>query len=305
MRGYKVFALLFMLLLPDITALAQEITLTGYLGVEGGESYTYKLVFTKTGNHIQGYSYTWLNENRDVKAAIQGEINNSERSLNFKETEIIHNHGFQSGATICLINAVLKFVKQDGSSVFAGRITSSDISNVYCGQGTISFTDNETIRKLFQTDESKVTKPIPSAPKSSKPVRIVYDTASVPARPSKIATQQDEIEKITEGVLKELQWETDTVMMSIWDGSIIDGDIISLSLNDATIIKNYKLQSRKKVINYPIKKGELLVLEITAENEGNESPNTANLVLTDGKKEHSFLVYNKVARKSLLRIRRK
>lgn len=298
----KLFNFLIVLLLFFSTIKAQQKELKGYLGVEHGESYTYKLVFTDSSGHINGYAYTWLYEQKEVKAAITGFIDKKNKTLSFKETHIIYNHGFESNTTICLISAVLKYKQENGNTVFSGSISSSDASNVYCGQGTVSFIDNEVLKNLF-TEPIKKDKPLVE-PAPKKPMKIIYDTAAtkVVAHPqNKFASPLPE--KITAGVEKAYDWKTDTVIVDVWDGGHVDGDIVTILFNNVNVLNKYVVTKSYKKITLPLSENENTLI-IIANNEGNEPPNTTNLLLTDGDVQYSVIAYNAVGKKAIIKIRK-
>src|ERR1043165_4680244 len=103
--------LLLLLLCSAASAQVKQRTLKGYMGLEGGESFTYEMDFKDSAGHIKGYAYTWLQKGKEVKASIKGEINRKAHTVSFYEDEIIYNKGFASNVTICLVKATLRYQK--------------------------------------------------------------------------------------------------------------------------------------------------------------------------------------------------
>ena len=295
-------------LLPALSfAQAKEVTLKGFLGVQGGYSYTYKLVFTDSLGYLKGFAYTYLTDGKDVKAAITGVLDRTNRVLSFKETNIIYNHGFESSTTICLITAALKLKRGlDGNEVYVGAISSADAGNVYCGEGTISFPANEELKTLMTAPVS--TPPPPQKPAEPqgprKPMRIVYDTVSSQPRPAVKPIVNNEPEKITVGTEKAIEWYSDTVVVEIWDGGILDGDNISVFYNGATVLNKYTLTREHKRVIALISPDGIDELMFLANQEGNQPPNTANVTLVDGLKRHELFVYNTIGQKAIIKLRK-
>ena len=280
--------------------------LKGYLGVGGGESFDYKLVFTDSLGYIKGHSYTWLYQNAEVKAAISGYIDRGAQTITFREDSIIYNRGFQSNATICLINSTLSYRQEEGGNVFKGPTTSSDITNVACDAGSIVFQDSEALRALFV--EQKAPEP-PKVAKvnnpSGKPIRIVYDTAaSVQRRPVATGEPTKQVEKITQGIEKIYDWHSDTILVHIWDGGRVDGDVISIYQNDVPVLRNYTIKKEPKQLALTFSGAKTEVFTIVAHHEGNEPPNTTDVLLVDGSIRHSILVYNYIGKKGIIKIRK-
>lgn len=302
----KTLAILLLLFSP-ILAFSQtkETRLNGYLGVEGGESYTYKLVFTDSVGYIKGYSYTYLYENKEVKAAITGRLDKSNKTLAFKETDIVYNHGFESNTTICLVNALLKFKEGgDGNERFTGAITSTDVSNVYCGQGTVSFPVSDDLKSLFK-NEAIQPKPPAGPVKPRKPIKFVYDTVRTQSQSHIEANElEKQIAKITAGVEKVLEWHSDSVVIKIWDGGRVDGDIVSVLLNNTPLFSRYTLAKTPKILHFALTGATINTVTIIAENEGNEPPNSANMVLVDGAITYPIVAYNSIGKTAVIKIKR-
>jgi len=306
MSHQKTLAILLLIFSPILVfSQAKETRLSGYLGVEGGESYTYKLVFTDSADYIKGYSYTYLYENKEVKAAITGKLDKANKTLAFKETDIIYNHGFESNTTICLVNALLKFKSgSDGDERFAGAITSNDVSNVYCGQGTVSFPETEDLKNLFKNDAAQP-QPIAMPSKPRKPIKFVYDTARTQSQSHVEGPEPEkQIAKITAGVEKVLEWHSDSVVIKIWDGGRVDGDVVSVLVNNTPLLSRCTLTKTPKLLRFALTGDVVNSITIVAENEGNEPPNSANMVLVDGTTTYPVIAYNKIGKTATIKIKR-
>lgn len=72
-----------------------------------------------------------------------------------------------------------------------------------------------------------------------------------------------------------------TVKIMVYDHQIVDGDIISLFLNDELILEEYTLIKEKNVITVTLPEGDNKLI-LYAHNLGKYKPNTAGLVVDDG-----------------------
>lgn len=68
------------------------------------------------------------------------------------------------------------------------------------------------------------------------------------------------------------------VKMEIYESSIADNDIISLSVNGQFLLHNFKITRDKKTIKIPLEKG-LNLIKVYAVNEGDIPPNTGSCIL--------------------------
>ncbi len=278
--------------------------LKGFLGVEGGESFHYVMEFTDSSGYINGYAYTYQTKKKDVKARIEGRLDKENKTLRFRETELLYNHGFESYATICLIQAELKFVKEEEGNVFKGGITTSDITQILCSGGSIVINDAEGIRTLFEplATENNEGKSVDATPMPPKQVKYVYDTAVVPVKKDFPALEK--MRKLTEGAEAVLYWNTDSVTLQIWDGGKPDGDRVSVQIGENVHLNRYLLVKEKKELQLPFTEKEITIV-VKAENEGNEPPNTAHLILKDGNMQYDFFVYNSIGRAAGIKIIKK
>ncbi len=81
--------------------------------------------------------------------------------------------------------------------------------------------------------------------------------------------------------------ENSNLSLEVWDYGKIDGDRISLFLNDKIILNDYKLKAKAKIIDLNLKYGKNQLI-IYAHNLGKEPPNTVTVVIRDGKKTNKL-----------------
>lgn len=278
--------------------------LKGFMAVTSGETFTYRLELEESaGGLLKGFAYTYVKEGKDVKASVEGRIDRTKKTVAFKETGIVTNNGFESKAVLCLVDAILKFTPDEsGSQTLSGPIVSNTASSALCGKGSVVFTDATMIHDIFKpvsiaaVPEEPVAAPEVAKPK--KPVRIVYDTARKAATPT--APKQDEV---TLGKAQTYQFSSDSVIIDVWDGGKLDGDMITILLNDRPVLTRYTLTAGKKQLRLALQKGQNTLI-IIADNEGNEPPTTADLILHDGETQHRLIAYNKIGKEAVIHILR-
>ena len=81
------------------------------------------------------------------------------------------------------------------------------------------------------------------------------------------------------------------VILKVWDDSRIDGDIVSIYLNDESncIVSEYKVNKLKKEFEIELSEG-LNTIIFYAVNEGRNPPNTAGLSIFDGFSEQELIL---------------
>jgi len=304
---FCILSLFTLLYANTISAQQTSYTLTGDMGIQGGELFTYKLILKDSaGSYLSGYAYTYATEGKEVKATVSAQVNRATKTLHIQELNILENRGFKSKTLICLVESELQY--DTLASVLSGPLTSrTAILGAECAKGSITFMRKAELDRLFGTAEAKpvvketaLVEPSVQQPEKSQAVRIVYDTAS--ALPQTAAPQAVLPRQITAGKDETFLWESDTIIMEIWDGNKVDNDRIRIEFNGTVVLDDFSISKDKKILSFPVGGSELNIIAITALNEGNEPPNTVNVLLRDGTKTHEVIAYNSIGKKSLIRI---
>lgn len=291
----RLFFTLFMIQCALFTAKAQTkpTVLTGKLIMKTGETFPYKVVLTDSGDVVKGYSLTYK-EPDETKTAIRGTLDRRMRTLKFKEKDIIYSHNVSTKAFMCLVNASLEYVRDASGYVLKGPVTSREADNTACTPGEIVFDNEQEVQNLFAYHEHFDT--VISMKKKVKEPEIAQPNAQ---------TQEPLVtEQVTVGTEKSYEWQSDTVIIDIWDGGNVDGDRITLKFNGVAYLTNYYLVKEKKQLRIPISGHKTNDLVIFADNEGSDPPNTASIMLTDGATRYSILAYNKKGDAAMIKIKK-
>jgi hypothetical protein len=311
------FLLLCFLLWCSIPVKGQQATyrLRGFMGVQGGESFTYRLELKdSTRNLLSGYAYTYLNEKNDVKAYVVAEVDRSRKTLLLKELHIVHNNYFRSNAIICLVDALLTYSNEE-KSLSGPLITMTAGNGANCSKGSISFANAAELEQLFNPSIAAIAgTPAQSKPQQKpqdvarKPVKIIYDT--LPRSQPKIVLTPGQTEKktpdnITEGKDKSYHWHSAQIVMELWDGNNVDNDRVTVLFNGNEVLQHYTLSKEKKKLTLPVGGNELNIITIIADNEGADPPNTANIMLWDDAVSYEVIAHNTIGKRALIKIRKK
>lgn len=107
-------------------------------------------------------------------------------------------------------------------------------------------------------------------------------------------------------VVKELELEIDSVRISLYDNGEIDGDSISVFLNQSRIVTNQLLSARAIQFKIPLDSlTEFVEIIMVAENLGAIPPNTAIMVVEAGEKIYQILLSSSFEKSASVRIKRK
>ncbi len=279
----KIFPLCILLLLPLlILGQEKEFTLSGSIYIKDGPVSQYYVVFrANNNNNITGYSLTKQPDGSELKALVSGKIDRKHHKLTFKESKM----PLSVETDNCMFDVALSYVIKDSGYAFSGTFKGKNSNNDTCDEGAVSLIATKENSRIFE----------PHKP----PVPIIETKPIEPATPS-----VNEFAKITATTQTEFDWHSDTCIIDIWDGEVVDGDIISMDIDGQILLSYYVLTASKKQLRVPLKK-RANTIHITAINEGKAPPNTSMILLTDGKNQYGVLSCIRIGETSEIIINRK
>jgi hypothetical protein len=105
---------------------------------------------------------------------------------------------------------------------------------------------------------------------------------------------------------RELLVESDSVRLSFYDNGEIDGDSISVFVNNQLVLSHQGLQEKAFNIYLHLDSTrELTEISMFAENLGRIPPNTALMVITDGKNRYEVFLSSSLTENATVELRRK
>lgn len=116
----------------------------------------------------------------------------------------------------------------------------------------------------------------------------------------------DDFTKRTKVYTKELALENPSIRLEIYDNGEIDGDMISLYLNNKLVLP--KVTLTHKAVRLTIELDPALPfneLTMFAENLGTKPPNTAALIVYDGKTRYETLLSSDLSKSATLQLKKK
>ena len=92
----------------------------------------------------------------------------------------------------------------------------------------------------------------------------------------------DKIDGRTITQTQELVFKGDKLSITVWDHRTKDGDVISLLLNEKTILKAFEISKERLTVDVKVEEGKEYYLTLYAHNLGEIPPNTVALYISDG-----------------------
>ncbi len=99
--------------------------------------------------------------------------------------------------------------------------------------------------------------------------------------------------------------ENENIVIEVWDDKYVDGDVISLYYNDQLILGKYSLKKRKKILKIKAAENSENLLVLYAHNTGERPPNTATIILSDGKITRKYTLSSDLDESGGILIKRK
>lgn len=107
--------------------------------------------------------------------------------------------------------------------------------------------------------------------------------------------------------IKTVDFKSDSLVLTLYDNGVIDGDTVSVILNGKTIISKQMLTAKAltKTIYITPELGDSLQLIMYAENLGSIAPNTGLLIIQDGEDRYQIRFAGDLQKNSAITLRRK
>jgi hypothetical protein len=93
-----------------------------------------------------------------------------------------------------------------------------------------------------------------------------------------------------------------TLNICLQDGGVPDGDVVSVSLNGAYLVKEAKLGRKPQCFEAVLNDAAENILRIQSISNGERNPNTLKLVFREGRKRHAYYLLTEVGRTEEIRL---
>lgn len=267
-------------------------------------NYLVELVLQPDKNFVKGVlNYYFKDTYRSLQ--VQGNYNAATRQLSLYNVPVVYHGSLSNMEVDCIMNfqGILR-VSQTGSVIAGAFVGLPEYKNM-CPNINFSLHLNADISK-----KDSVMKAISEYKENRQVWKPSYDDTAIAAT----IIQRKVINYVTEKqyterenvIVNEIEVESDSLLVNIYDNGEIDGDIISLFYNKQLILSNQKLTHKSVRMNL-VMDSTLGVNEISmfAENLGLIPPNTALLVIDDGKNKYELRLSSNLEKNATISIKRK
>lgn len=301
------------------------------------DSCEYVLDLEFNGHKVEGFSYTYFADGAQryyTICRIVGSYDPKTRDVEVTEVERTKTNVPAEIRNCFQLHKLTYFKSKSGQETLEGKWTPAP------GQGNCGYGATVLSRRLLKNTIAGYTQPKPKAnPRNYTPVAGTAKVAPKPSQPAIVkkdpqpaapATQtvpqplpQDShpaigmapreidmpgliFEKRPSTLQRTIVLESDDVRIDLYDNGEVDGDSVSLFLNGKLIMARQRLSTQALTLH--LTKADLQDendLTMYAENLGSIPPNTALMVVTDGKKRYEVRITSDLQKSGTIRFLRK
>ncbi len=279
----------------------------GYANVKvsgSANNYLIELILQPEKNYVKGIlNYFFKNTYRSLQ--VKGNYYAAARELTLYDIPVSYYASKHDFEVDCMMNlrATLR-VAQVGSNL-AGIFFSLPDYRYTCPEIVFDLKFNADISKtdsvLQAISEYKETYQVwqPAVADSEVAVNVI---------PRKVINyvSESEFTKRENVVVQEIEAESDKLRLDVYDNGEVDGDMISIFYNKQIILSNQALTHRSIHIDLALDSlKEFNEISMFAENLGRIPPNTALMIINDGKKKYEVKLSSNMEKNATIRIKRK
>lgn len=233
---------------------------------------TYLINFSEKDGNVTGYSITDLLGPDETKNIIKGSYDVKTKEFSFKEDDIEYTKSEYLPQDFCYIHFNGKLKISNKSSFIKGRFNGLFKDNQACIDGEIHLVGSEQLYLKLNKLDQKIAK-------SKRVDSITKTKVSLVKMLDSIKTNS-----LKEGENTSVFWNSNKLVLEIWDAGKEDGDIVSIYVDGKLVLDKFMISHATKTIEVELR-NKLTEIRIEAINIGDIAPNTANIKLFDSNKE--------------------
>lgn len=266
-------------------------------------NYLIELILQPEKNFVKGVlNYYFKNTYQSLQ--VKGNYNAATRQLSLYEIQIPYYGSLTEFEVFCTMNMQATLRTAQAGSNLVGSFVSLPQYKYTCADITFNLKFNADISK---TDS------VLNAIKEYKETHQVWKpsvadteiTANVIPRKVINYVSEAEFTKRKNVVAQEIEVRSDTLRLDFYDNGEIDGDRISVFFNNQIILSNQMLTHKAIHIDLPLDTTKSFnEISMFAENLGLIPPNTALMVIHDGKDRYNVNLASSLEQNAAVRIKR-
>ena len=267
-------------------------------------NYLVELILQPEKNHVKGIlSYYFKNTFRSIP--VKGNYNAKTRALSLYNIPVTYYGSLSSMEVDCVMNLLATLRVAKAGSNLVGAFTGLPDNKYMCVDVNFNLVMSADMSKQDSVltalrnfkESNQVWKP--SIFDTLSPVNIVQRKVVNYV----VENQFKERENV---LIEEIEVDSDSLKVDFYDNGEIDGDSVSVFFNNQLLSFSQKLSTRSLHFDLALDTSkELNELSMFADNLGSIPPNTALMIVYDGKQRHEVRISSTLQNSGTVRIRRK
>ena len=315
------------LLLTVQSAMAQSVTGSWFgradvLAQGVNNNYLTELIIKQKGNEVEGvFGYYFKDSYQSF--FIRGTYNKSTREVNIKNLPVLFYRSNTRNGIECPMNFEGILRVNQLRSILSGTFYSDDKYKYTCPQLRVNFSldksenNQDSVlqntvagKKFWQPQEEDF---IVTNVADNNTLTLAGDVSKTEAENTVPDPGDKEANELLSRFasrkniyMETLEVEGDSVRLSFYDNGDIDGDSISILLNNKPVLIRQELTARALNIYVTLESGkDVNEVSMFAENLGKYPPNTALMIVTDGKNRYEVYLSSSLQQNATVRLRKK
>jgi hypothetical protein len=267
-------------------------------------NYLVELIIEQQGNNVKGVlNYYFRNTYRSIP--VWGTYNKQTRMVFFKDIPVSYYGAYFNRDVDCQMNLSAKLLVSKAGSNIKGSFISHPQYKYTCPEITFNLKLNsgainkDSIMRAIgsQKERFQVWRPSESD---------TFTAVSVVQRKVVNFVIDNEYKKRDNELVQEITVQSDSLKIDFYDNGEIDGDSISVFFNNELMAFNRILSTRSVHFDIVLDNNKPVnELSMFADNLGAIPPNTALMVVNDGKKRYEVRLSSNFEKNATIRIKRK
>jgi len=224
--------------------------------------YFIELQIQQKGKGLTGVTYDYYDTKRYVKVQFSARLNTKTKKIVISESQVLEAE-IPPDCVPCIKTYELTWTKENDEEVLRGfwkgvelgSASSCPPGQLYLKKSLKSAFDNEAVNNV------------------EKPAQVQQAV-------------KPETRKIE--IVKTLLVDTSKITLELYDNGQVDGDTISIFLNEELILRKKKLSEKPITLDIPVEADRDYKVILFADNLGSIPPNTALMVVTAGKRKYEI-----------------
>lgn len=285
-------------------------------------NYLTEMVLKQKGNEVEGvFGYYFKDTYQSF--FVRGTYDKETRAVNIKNLPMLYylSRSTHNGAE-CLMNFAGLLRVSQVKTIMNGSFYTIDKYKYTCPEMRVTYTMDVKTKNLDSMLEGSIVgKKFWMPQREDVVVKSINNQIAVTSPAANISTNKitdSAIEEFTERNLlaqftrrkiiytKDLEIQSDSIRVSLYDNGEIDGDTVTVFLNGKPVLSHQELTARALNIYLTLDNSkDVNEVSLFAENLGKIPPNTALMVVTDGISRFEVFLSSSYTQNATVRIRKR